>query len=84
MKRRTLLAAGLGLGALGLGGFATHRHDAGAQLISGAALAFGTTISIQVVHGDRREGELAIEEALAATGPAPAASAKPPRASRHS
>jgi thiamine biosynthesis lipoprotein len=36
------------------------------QLISGAALAFGTTISIQVVHGDRRQGELAIEEALAA------------------
>lgn len=69
MKRRTLLGAGLGLGGLGvlgLGGFGLLRHEADAQLISGAALAFGTTISIQVVHGNRREGELAIEEALAA------------------
>ncbi len=65
MKRRTLLAASLGLGGLGLAGFGLQRQD-GAQLISGAALAFGTTISIQVVHGDRRQGELAIEEALAA------------------
>jgi thiamine biosynthesis lipoprotein len=74
MKRRTLLAAGLGLGGLGglgvlgipgLAGFGLRRQ-AGAQLISGAALAFGTTISIQIVHGDRREGELAIDEALAA------------------
>jgi thiamine biosynthesis lipoprotein len=69
MKRRTLLCAGLGLGALGLGGslgFGLRRHEADAQLVSGAALAFGTTISIQVVHADRRQAELAIDDALAA------------------
>ena len=71
MKRRTLLAAGLGLGGLGILGVPGSagvwlQRQGGAQLISGAALAFGTTISIQVVHGDRRQGELAIEEALAA------------------
>jgi thiamine biosynthesis lipoprotein len=64
MKRRTFLCAGLGLGTLG--GFAALGHEAGAQLFRGAALAFGTTISVQVVHADRRQAELAIDDALAA------------------
>jgi thiamine biosynthesis lipoprotein len=65
MKRRTFLSAGLGLGALGLG-LSRQQASSGAQLVSGADLAFGTTISVQVVHADRRQAELAIEDALAA------------------
>lgn len=64
MKRRTFISGALGLGTLGLGLGLQGR--ASAQLYSGAALAFGTTISIQVVHADRRQGELAIDDALAA------------------
>lgn len=70
MKRRTFISGALGLGALGLGGLGlglrAQRAGSGAQLVEGADLAFGTTISIQVVHADRRQAELAIEDALAA------------------
>jgi thiamine biosynthesis lipoprotein len=78
MKRRTFISGTLGLGALGLGaglglnltlGAAARRQadlQAGMQLYSGADLAFGTTISIQVLHADRRQAELAISDALAA------------------
>lgn len=41
-------------------------EPAGMQLHSGADLAFGTTISIQVLHSDQRQAELAIADALAA------------------
>ncbi|MFT5644497.1 MAG: thiamine biosynthesis lipoprotein [Janthinobacterium sp.] len=67
MKRRTFISGALGLGTLGLGlAVAPDRNDAGMQLYSGADLAFGTTMSIQVVHTDRHQAELAIADALAA------------------
>ena len=80
MKRRTFMAGTLGLGALGLGlnlnlnlnsslSTAPGRPaglPARMQLYSGADLAFGTTISIQVLHFDQHQAELAITEAIAA------------------
>ncbi len=73
MKRRTFIssALGLGLGAAGLALGARQAHTgalsrSSAQTYTGAALAFGATISIQAVHADQRQAELAIEDALAA------------------
>ncbi|CAN5878351.1 FAD:protein FMN transferase [soil metagenome] len=70
MKRRTWIGGAIGLGTLGLaGGLISklaarppqHKQD---KLYTGAALAFGTTISIQVVHPDQQQAELAIARAL--------------------
>ena len=59
MRRRSVLAA---IGALASGAV----WPAGATLYRGAALAFGTTISVTLIHTDRRQAELAIGAALRA------------------
>lgn len=60
MKRRTFLCASMGVlaGASGLA-LSSDQHPH-----SGAALAFGTTISISVLHADERLAKQAIDEAL--------------------
>lgn len=66
MRRRTLIAAGtLGLGSL-LGAPATARPQL--RLHRGAALAFGTTVSVAVRHADAALAQQAIGEALAVVG----------------
>lgn len=65
MDRRTFMAGGLGLG-LALANSSGAKGGVQLHSVSGAELAFGTTISIEVVHDDRLEAELAIAEALAA------------------
>lgn len=66
MQRRTLIAAGtLGLGAfIGLPGIA----QAGTRLHRGAALAFGTTVTVALRHADAGVARRAIAEALAVVG----------------
>jgi thiamine biosynthesis lipoprotein len=74
MRRRTLLSASLGLGALaGLAGVASLRNplsrslrtgDAALTPYSGSALAFGTTVTIKVLHDDPHAAETAIQAAL--------------------
>ena len=62
MKRRTFIAASLG--TMGASVFAAWpAHD---QIHTGAALAFGTTITVALVHADARPARLAISDALAA------------------
>lgn len=64
MKRRTLIAASagcMGAAAAGLAGLWPR-----AQLHSGAALAFGTTINVTLRHDDPRVARAAIADALAA------------------
>lgn len=56
-------AVGLGLAAPAGRGSAP---PAGLTLYRGAALAFGTTVSVSVLHHERRQAELAIDEALGA------------------
>lgn len=67
MRRRTLLSASLGLGALaGVGalpGYSQH-GPGGLALHTGSALAFGTTVTIKVLHGDAGSAEAAIQAAL--------------------
>lgn len=66
MRRRTLLSASLGLGAmllhpsarLGIGSLA------GLTSYSGSGLAFGTTVTIKVLHHDAQEADAAIQSAL--------------------
>lgn len=60
MHRRTFLAASLGTAAGALDG-----SQPGAALYTGAALAFGTTISVAVVHADAALAGAAIADALA-------------------
>ncbi|SFV17688.1 FAD:protein FMN transferase [Pseudoduganella namucuonensis] len=60
MKRRTFLTASIGALAPGLAGAAAER------LHSGAAQAFGTTISVTVVHADEGIARAAISAALKA------------------
>jgi thiamine biosynthesis lipoprotein len=68
MQRRTLLSATLGLGALtGLSSLVVcddHEALAGLRLHSGCGLAFGTTVSIKVLHTDALLAQTAIECAL--------------------
>jgi len=77
MQRRSLLSASLGLGALvglaGVGvitdahffsGSKTHQALAGLRLYSSAALAFGTTVSIKVLHDDTQVAQAAVADAL--------------------
>jgi len=80
MRRRTLLSSSLGLGSLaglaGLTGAAGGRHapermapaeQATRQelvLHSGSALAFGTTVTIRVLHADPQSADLAIRNGL--------------------
>lgn len=73
MHRRTFISAALGLGVLvtGAGWRALQAppgrivRDAGVRTAyTGADLAFGTVVSIRVVHEDQRQAELAIADAL--------------------
>lgn len=66
MRRRTLITAG----ALGLGSLIAPAGlaQAGARLHRGAALAFGTTVSVAVRHADAGLAQRAIGEALAVVG----------------
>ena len=81
MRRRTFISAGLGIGigtaaaVSGLpllltpasGGMARGELLAdGRRLYTGADLAFGTTMSVQVAHTNATRAELAIADALAA------------------
>jgi thiamine biosynthesis lipoprotein len=62
MKRRTFISATLGT----IGASAACAWPAGERLHTGAGLAFGTTISIAVVHADGGVARRAIADALAA------------------
>ncbi len=74
MRRRTFLSASLGLGAAGALGWNLLRPVAGGlargpqaplRMHAGADLAFGTEISVKVLHDDAHTAELAIADALA-------------------
>ncbi|MGE5648804.1 MAG: FAD:protein FMN transferase [Bacillota bacterium] len=76
MQRRKFLSAGIG--ALAAGAFRSSRASApgafesgpelapGRRLFRGADLAFGTTVTIQLVHDSERDARLAIEDAFRA------------------
>lgn len=70
MRRRTLFSASLGLGALaGLAGMASidaapRPSPAGLTLYSGSDLAFGTVVTIKVLHDDALSARAAIQDAL--------------------
>ena len=70
MQRRTFISAAIGSVA-GMAGLALPGSmargtatNSGARLYRGAALAFGTTIAVTVLHHEQREAELAIEDAM--------------------
>ena len=76
MQRRTFLCASLGLGAAAAaaGGWTMLQPAAGhlarrgvgpLQMHAAADLAFGTVVSIKVLHQDARQAELAMADALA-------------------
>ncbi|MFA9217609.1 MAG: FAD:protein FMN transferase [Sphingomonadaceae bacterium] len=60
MKRRTFVGASLGA----MAATAVCAWPSGSRLHSGAALAFGTTISLQVIHDDAELAMRAIEDGL--------------------
>lgn len=62
MKRRAFISAALGT----IGASTAGAWNAGERLHTGAALAFGTTISIALVHADEEVARRAIADALAA------------------
>jgi len=71
MRRRRLLSASLGLGAMtGLAGLAGLAGHAGQEVLAeqilhtGSDLAFGTTVTITVLHIDTLTAQAAIHEAL--------------------
>lgn len=59
MLRRKFLAASLGTVAAAIG----PAHGNG-QLFTGATLAFGTTVTVSLIHDDAQQAEAAIAEAL--------------------
>lgn len=63
MQRRTFIAASIGTLAAGAAAASDGVPRAGA-LHTGAALAFGTTVSVSVLHPDPRQADLAIADAL--------------------
>ncbi len=79
MRRRKFMAASVGLGtaALAAGWKIIDNHalpgtvlrgspgESGERLYRGFDLAFGTTISVQLLHDDERQANLAIEDAFA-------------------
>ncbi|RJG11174.1 FAD:protein FMN transferase [Massilia cavernae] len=65
MRRRTFIAASLGTIAGGVGAVMPGQVLRNGDLHTGAALAFGTTVTVSVVHQDTQQAELAIEDALA-------------------
>ena len=73
MQRRTLLSGSLGLGAMaGLASvgslsnplLGSLRPGTGLTLYSGSELAFGTTVTIKVLHDDALSAQAAIQDAL--------------------
>lgn len=66
MRRRALLSASLGLGAMLLHPSARLGTGslAGLASYSGSGLAFGTTVTIKVLHDDAQEADAAIQSAL--------------------
>ena len=64
MLRRSFLAASLGGMAVALGGVAPGSIRRSGAVLTGATLAFGTTVSASVLHGDARAAEAAIGDAL--------------------
>jgi thiamine biosynthesis lipoprotein len=64
MQRRTFLCASLGMGAMAAGSLLRGKA-APLQLHAAADLAFGTVVSIKVLHHDARQAELALANALA-------------------
>ena len=64
MLRRSFLAASLGSMAVALGGVAPGAIQRSGAVLTGATLAFGTTVSASVVHFDARVAEAAIGDAL--------------------
>jgi thiamine biosynthesis lipoprotein len=66
MQRRSFLCASLGLGAAAAGGWPMLQPAGPLQLHAAADLAFGTVVSIRVMHHDARQAELALADALAA------------------
>jgi thiamine biosynthesis lipoprotein len=64
MRRRTFIAASIGAVAGAVGAVVVGATGREGDLHTGAALAFGTTVSVSVVHPDARQAELAIEDAF--------------------
>ena len=62
MRRRAFIAATFGTiaGGVATGALGGERG----QLYTGAAIAFGTTVTVSVMHVDARQAELAISDAL--------------------
>lgn len=74
MQRRTVLGMAFGLGAAAAGGWSLLQPAAGnlargpdgpLRLHAAADLAFGTVVSVKVLHDDTRQAELALADALA-------------------
>ena len=67
MRRRTLLSASLGLGSLAGWAYVGGLHGATSVLssFSDSGAAFGTTVTIQVLHHDPVVAQSAIADALA-------------------
>lgn len=67
MKRRTFLSGALGLSAAGAGGLWWQlKQDRQLQSYAAVGIAFGTTISIQVLHRDASLAQTALDAAMAA------------------
>ena len=64
MLRRSFIAASLGTVAVALGSVAPGAIQRSGRLYTGATLAFGTTVTVSVIHGAAREAEAAIGDAL--------------------
>lgn len=74
MQRRTLLSASLGIGALaGMAGASDHwlrsvqsgpEANDGLLLHTGSGLAFGTTVTIKLLHADQSAAQAAIADSL--------------------
>ena len=67
MKRRTFLSGALGLSVAGAGALWLQlKQDGKLQSYTAAGIAFGTTISMQVLHHDARIAQAALDAAMAA------------------
>lgn len=67
MKRRTFLSGALGVSIAGAGGLWLQlKQDGKLQSFAAAGIAFGTTISMQVLHHDARVAQAALDAAMAA------------------
>lgn len=67
MKRRTFLSGALGLSVAGAGGlWLQSKHDSKLRSYTAADIAFGTTISLQVLHHDAGLAHAALDAAVSA------------------